>query len=350
MTEVTITSAYTVASSDNGTTLILSGNALFTLTFGAPTGYASEHVNLIANTDTVRAKKVTFASGDWFFLWPQQMATVRKVGAMWLVDRPGRWDWKAGVNIYVDPAGNDANDGMAPLSASTNGPVKTFARAYQLLQREIDAHDYLPYIRAASGTYTGGLSAVGGITGAMQAYVIGDVSNPANCVISPPTAANCFETADKAFITVQGFRVQGPAGTNGLKCWKQSGLDFAFMDFGTMTGGSHISCALGGEVIAVGDYSISGDAYYHIGAVQGGRVKVSGVNCNIPAARSFNTFASSQSGGLIDGPSIYTGAGAPAVTGVRADARLNGVVYVNGNPFSYPGTSANTSSTGGQIL
>ena len=55
-TRLAKTAAYTAASADNGSTVALGGSAFFALTYNAPSGYSSTHLNLVRNEDSDRAK------------------------------------------------------------------------------------------------------------------------------------------------------------------------------------------------------------------------------------------------------------------------------------------------------
>lgn len=117
------TAAYAVATSDQGTTIALGGNAFYALTLGAASGFPSNFMFLVLNEDSGRGKSIQINGLSNFVLWPLQSIIVFNDNGTWQVHGQRRWKMTgATINVYVDPLlGIDtvgATDGLASGTAA----------------------------------------------------------------------------------------------------------------------------------------------------------------------------------------------------------------------------------------
>lgn len=118
---MTINSAYTVQTTDNGATLGFAGSTYFAVTLAVPSSYASGFTVRLVNEDSGRAKWVIPGNQPPFFLWPAQNVTLTSFDGIWLY-RPEMWlhpGGSTGGNLlaYAKPSGSDvlgATDGLDP--------------------------------------------------------------------------------------------------------------------------------------------------------------------------------------------------------------------------------------------
>ena len=122
-----VTSTPTVTSSDCGKPIFLGGNALFTVTVGATSGFTASCVLMFVNTDsytgvgTGRGKVMAIATLPQHVLYPGQTLTIRMdpSGSFWTSDQQlygvlGQPWYVTGPNFFADTGGSDtANDGLA---------------------------------------------------------------------------------------------------------------------------------------------------------------------------------------------------------------------------------------------
>jgi hypothetical protein len=117
------TTAYTVQNSDQGGTIVLGGNAFYTLTVNSPASYTngSRMYFVAVNSDTGRAKNLSI-NGASYMIWPGQSRFILPDGSGGWKALGGfsqRWRLAAGTtNFYTDYTnGSDvagANDCLAP--------------------------------------------------------------------------------------------------------------------------------------------------------------------------------------------------------------------------------------------
>jgi hypothetical protein len=95
-------------------------------------------------------------------LYPHQSVGVTSDGISWISkNKPGRYAIPAHTIIHVDPAGNDANDGLTEQT-----PVASPEEAVRMVQMDFD-RKYTPIIALRGGTTNSGQLGLGGsITGA----------------------------------------------------------------------------------------------------------------------------------------------------------------------------------------
>ena len=122
-----VTTTPTVSSSDCGNPIFLGGNALYTVTVGATSGFSANCVLMFVNTDsytgvgTGRGKVMTITTLPQHVLYPGQTLSIRMdpSGSFWTSDQQlfgvlGQPWYVNGPSFFADTGGSDtANDGLA---------------------------------------------------------------------------------------------------------------------------------------------------------------------------------------------------------------------------------------------
>lgn len=149
------TSTYTVQSSDNGSTIGLSGNTFFTVTFATAANYPANFVCMVANEEiytgpgTARGKFIQLPNGS-IMLYPGQnvLVFVRNATSPIFDWHPKTQRWRTATpTFFVDTAGNDANDGLVTGS----GALATFQAAASACYYNCDSAGTSPTILGTSG-------------------------------------------------------------------------------------------------------------------------------------------------------------------------------------------------------
>src|SRR5580693_1422635 len=129
------TGAYVVQPTDSGT-IILGGNALYTLTVNAASGYSSNFIIAIYNEDTGRGKNIAISGLSSFILWPLQTVVIFNDNNVWkLSPNTQPWVIPAGTVFNVDNVnGSDSstNDGLGIGS----GAFLTIQHTYSVIQKQ----------------------------------------------------------------------------------------------------------------------------------------------------------------------------------------------------------------------
>jgi hypothetical protein len=173
------TGTYSIAPADCSTTLAVS-NGPWTLTLPGVAGFGSSCVVQVCNTDandaTHRAIRLSgFPAPSLARLWMGQCEEVSLVSGAWSISKfPGRFRPNFVPSIFVDPSGNNINDGL--ISNAAGNPIADLATCFTILQNEMDLNGGVPACMLTSGgvfTSNGTTFARGG-TGLGVIYVIGN--------------------------------------------------------------------------------------------------------------------------------------------------------------------------------
>ena len=245
---------------------------------------------------------------------------------------------------YVRTDGNDSNDG---LTNSSGGAFLTIGRAMAVCS-QIDFNGFSVAVQLAGPTpatfaETVTFPVVVGCANFSNFLLLGDQTTPSNFVVG---AASGFTGA-----------VNFPVGTGGIV----GGIKINNTDvngYGLLcTGGycyfqnvefaaalRHMVCE-GGTIQSFNNYTVTGDAVFHMHAAGQAKINVAFATAAL-GTRNITVFAVAGQGGYVLSQSMtFTG----TVTGQRYQATTNGVIETFGAGATYfPGTSAGTTSTGGQ--
>lgn len=238
---------------------------------------------------------------------------------------------------YVRTDGSDSNNGLANTAG---GAFLTIQKALDTIAT-LDLRGYTATVQLADGTYTAGLSVAGQIIGG-RVVINGNAGTPAAVLLN--VTGNAVSISGSAEITVQNFELRA-TGIGLLSAYPNAKINIGVgMVFGACN--FHAYALSGGVITGSSSYTISGNAIYHLLAVLGGLVELSGGTVTLSGTPAFSgAFAlASQSAMSVTGVT-FSG----AATGSRYEASSNGSINVNGAGASYfPGNAAGTVTTGGQ--
>lgn len=270
--------------------------------------------------------------------WTEAFRVARGSGRVTFPAQGGpRETLTAARTYYVRSDGSDGNTGLA----------NTGAAAFLTIQKAVDSVCALDLsifqvtIQIADGTYTTEV-ALKPYLGALPPILQGNATTPANVLVS--TVANAFVNAGAGAWQINSLKIACSAG-NGLKAMNGGIIRFQNLDFGTIAS-YHITAGPGSSVVATGNYTVSGNAQYHVAT--NGFVSLAGMTLtyvNTPAFSGANIFAGR--GGVVDAYAMsFSNAG--VVTGQRYAAMHNGVIFtVGGSATYFPGSTAGATSSGG---
>lgn len=246
----------------------------------------------------------------------------------------------ANRTYYVNPTtGSDSNDGL-----TSGTPFLTIQRAIDVIAM-LDINSYTVTVQLADGTYTSGaaLKNVVGFAQPGNLVIQGNSGTPSNAIVSV-TNANCFVSSNLSVIwDIKDMKLQT---TTSGSCLVADGgiLRYGNIEFGstpTTGANSHISVGGYGEIVCIGNYTISGSTARHWRAIPG-RITVQNKTITLVGTPNFATqfaYASRISMIQCDGNS-YVGSG----TGTRYYVDLNSVIFSNGGTL--PGSGGSTGSGG----
>jgi len=246
--------------------------------------------------------------------------------------------------LYVNPAGNDANDGFA----------NTATRAFATTQAAINTLAKMPYdpkgfaagagwvIKLADGTYGETVKLYN--VPYFDVTLRGNTVTPGNVIISG-TSDGITSIGTRTNWNLDSFRINAAAGL-GLRVEQNSAVSFQNIVWGVCTSG-HIQTLSGGVVNVTGSYAIAAAAPFHIIARLDSVIDIPAVTVTITGTPAFSgAFALVQQASAVRiNGATFTG----AATGTRYSIATNGVIDTNGGGASYlPGGSAGATATGGQ--
>lgn len=247
----------------------------------------------------------------------------------------------ANTTYYVATTGNDTTG-----NGTSGSPWATLQHAANYIQQNIDSGGFAINVAVAAGSYAAGATVSGSLVGGGTLTFTGDPVTPSNVVIA--SSGNNFEAVNGAAFTVNGFELTN-SGSSGscLNAAYGGVINFENINFGTSTGAAHVVAGEFGAVLAIGNYTISGNATTHGSVTAGGVLDISGKTISLSGTPAFsNSFVAAVYGGSLYAPGItFSG----SATGIRYNAILNGVIQTSGGGANYfPGSTAGSTSLGGQ--
>lgn len=245
----------------------------------------------------------------------------------------------AARTYYVRTDGSDSNTGLANTAA---GAFRTVQKAVDVVA-SLDLGLFDVTIRA-TGTFSESVALRNLSTTSGRVLIRGDASNMTGFVLNPGSGA-CINTGngfngtyDLTYIKFDGLggAIRGAGGGGSIT---YSNVDFGPSNF------EHITAPQGCLVQATGPYQISGGAYAHAGAYDGGFVRVSNVAVTIINNPAFSAgFALGSRNGIV----LIIGASFNGTaTGKRYSADLGGGILTLAGTDYLPGNSAGTVATSG---
>ena len=255
-------------------------------------------------------------------------------------------------DYYVNATtGSDSNDGL-----TSGKPFLTLQHAHDTF-RQINLNGYSVNVHVADGNYAPVDNRP--INGSGTVNYIGNVANPANCVITAGPGSNgCAFNCAGTFYTINGFKLVstffGGLGSCCLRAGITGTVTVFAVEFGNCTpSGTQCLADEGGYINYHGPITISGGAAYHASAVATGMLQsdLPHPPLTVTAAVNFGgAFVYAGENSICD---LIYGAytGTSNISGPRYFAYANGVVNSGGNGINYyPGTAAGSTAVGGQYV
>lgn len=344
-----VSSAYTAAFADCGSTLALGGSKFFTLTLNLAASYATTCAFYIVNEDTTRGKMLAINDYSNFVLWPRQTAIVYNQNNAWQVSKPGRWKLTGPVTMYADPVfGDDANDGLATGTTA----FKTLTGAWTNICTNIDFSGQTVTLQLADGTYFSGLnSTIGPMNAPYLGFVInGNATTPDSVLLSTGASDSFrwFETGSPISVWIKNLKMTTTGGDAVRVLGAGNYVRVSNVNFGSVGGGVHMRAFNAAEIDAFSDsYKITGGGAAHYNVNGLGVIGVQSQTINISGNPTFAAaFGLADGGQILVQGDTYSVTG--SVTGTRYIVRNLGLIDSAGAGAAYlPGSIAGATFTGG---
>lgn len=246
-------------------------------------------------------------------------------------------------NYYVRTDGSDTNTGLANTSGAA---FLTIQKAINVTST-LDINTNAVNINIADGTYTGAILANGAWLGSGTVSLVGNVSTPANVIISV-TGNDAIKTKNGASLLLTGMETRTITSGQGIRAESSSFITIgAAMRIGVCAN-SQIYAETNGNIFCRSPYTIVGGAQAHMEAVTSAALDIAGITVTVSGTPAFSVaFATASRAGVVQvNANTYSG----SATGTRFVAATNGVVFTNtGGSVGYlPGSVAGSTTTGGQ--
>lgn len=250
---------------------------------------------------------------------------------------------------YVRTDGNDSNTGLVN---SSGGALATLQAAVNKCYG-LDFNNFQVLIKMGNtGTFNAGFSVSGKFVGqTSEASLVfeGDTTTPANCQINISGGGRCMQALSGAQFTVQGWKLLGTGGINGVTGLEALGQGSyvnvnGLMEYGVL--GFALAAISQGRInIQSQNYTISGNQYYHMSANEQGVIINRNNTVTLTGTPAWGgVMASATRLALIQAFSqTYSG----AATGVRYSGdNLSNIFTNSGGANYFPGNSAGSVTTG----
>lgn len=363
------TTTYSVATSDCGKTVYLSGG-FFTVTVPSVSGFATTCVVTIINGDTTRGKAIASDPGCTTegILWPSQSCTIEIQSTAWKVtSAAGRWRLAGttpGANTYtwyVDGTnGNDGNDGLA---AST-GAFKGCQKAIDMVSNNVDANQQYIVVQVNDASNSGCQNGINlkPVLGVYDYWPNSPLLLQGN--VGSPIGWNCGTNMCVTALAVNGWRVQGFSFTSSGGIFHADAGAHIYVGTNTVTGNSAYiiqSTYIGSLIEVVGNLIDNDTAETSFGyAVFNAQIIFIGTTsvtiANDIAYGTNGFFSLNGNASIIMSGTTFAGTGATGSTGAAFSA-IN-LSYLNYGQCSHygsetnalyiPGNSAGSPATGSQ--
>jgi hypothetical protein len=349
-TLLTKSANYTVANGDDGDTIVLSAASLFTLTYGAPAGYSSNHVNRVMNpVSSARGVLIAISGFTTFVLYPGQSMFVFNFNGSWAYSDPGRWRPTSNITLYVNSSsGSDtAADGLATGA----GAFATVTHAVTVLYDQIDLTSLTGATISVGAAVSEQLLWAGTIPGPNFDVAItgGTYGSPVAWTLAGNPSSSILALNDYCTFTFTGFSFGFTGSGQGLSVLTARQLStviFQDCTFGNCIGGAMIGLLDGAYVGLQSHAKFTGNCTVLTQLQNQGMFSAKSCAIDMTANPSIGI------GFYIVGPAMMditnsTISGSP--TGQQYNINDNGVL--NAGTYSWPGSmTAGATATGGRIL
>lgn len=337
---------YTVTPSDHLKTIGLHGSTLSTLTFGAPSGYGSSHVNVVVNDDAGRMKYVSVAGiPSPVRMCPRQTVTVRRLGDHWGVDHPGRWRLGGDVTVFASADGRADHDGLTPDS-----PLSV-VEALRRIKNDFDINGKFVVLQLADGTYGPIPQFAGHWAGSHQIEIHGNARALTNVRITVGAGEIGLYVSDCARVIVRRVLFDGVPGATLVRGEQEGIIGLAECTF--RNGATQIRSVNNGNIRFNAPCTFSGECIAVMSAFSRGRIELGATVYTVtPMKFEFFAGASLNSSIAVNPGARFTGSGTGAGSkGKQYDSSAVSSIDTGGGganffPGHVPGTVDRTSHYG----
>lgn len=356
----TLTRASILASTNSGSAINLSGNAIVFVSPAAedfnllPNTLGNFGVKLVAGTNVTANRNLTITGGDANRALDISAADVTiSSNSATLLASTSNAAFQIALDIrevltsartyYVRADGSDSNNG---LTNSSGGAFLTIQKAIDVIYSSLDLGGYDVTVQVGAGTYTGGAAADGPFTGKGGVVITGDTTTPSNAHIN--TSGPCITCTNGAILTVEGFKFTS-SGSWAFFVNNAAGLYLTdIFELGSAAAGhfyvdNNSFCYIEGV-----NYTISGGAPYHQFIGYSSKLRQTVSTVTISGTPNFSAaFVNSGGGYALLFSNTYSG----SATGTRYIANENGIINVFGAGATHlPGDASGSTATQGQYF
>jgi hypothetical protein len=246
---------------------------------------------------------------------------------------------------YVRTDGSDSNTGLVD---SAGGAFLTLQKAYDVIASTLDLGGFDVTVSVADGTYSAGVNVTQPWTGGGSVRYTGDLTTPANCVISATTDCFGFSSSFVGSFYIGGFKLTSSAG-NGINQLAASLIQIdGKMEYGACGNYAQIAAGTpGGYVVILDDYSITGDCFAHFYSYGTSSLSIFATTITLTGSPAFTSFAYCAYNAVID-LNITSFSGAALTGSSQYDVQGNGTIVTYG--VTLPGDVAGSATTGGVFI
>ncbi len=243
---------------------------------------------------------------------------------------------------YVRTDGSDSNTGLTNDAA---GAFFTIQHAVDVVCDTIDNMGYAVTIQVADGAYNSAV-VLKPYVGSGRVTLQGNTTTPANVSITLSSGICVYALNIPQIWTLAGFKLSTTGSATSCVALFSATLFLDRVDFGPCVH-THIYTDERSRAVILGNYTISGGAVAHVLSMNCSAVMIGGVTATLTGTPAFTYFVGVTKCGVLmaEGALVFSG----SATGMRYDVNKNGVVSTYGKGANFfPGSTAGTTSTGGQ--
>ncbi|MCK1281359.1 hypothetical protein IVB46_39690 [Bradyrhizobium sp. 61] len=254
----------------------------------------------------------------------------------------------AARTYYVRPDGNNANNGLADTAG---GAFLTIQKAIDVIASlDLSIYQVTVIVRPAGGGNLSFGNQLKNYVGALAPIIVGDETTPSNVAVDG-NGSSVFISDNVRPWHIRGMRIRATSAGSGLDATNGGIIYFQKIDFQTFNQGyAHMRASGAAIIAATGNYTISGDAGFHLLSVNNGYM-ANYLAGTVPLTGTLNFsqgFALTNQGGVLYTSGMTFNPAGATVTGPRYGATSNGVIATGGGGANYfPGSIAGSVSAGG---
>ncbi|MBR0882486.1 hypothetical protein ABIF65_004122 [Bradyrhizobium japonicum] len=254
----------------------------------------------------------------------------------------------AARTYYVRPDGSNANNGLAD---NAGGAFLTIQKAIDVVASlDLSIYQVTVIVRPGGGGNLHGGNLLKNYVGALAPIIVGDETTPGNVVVDG-NGSSAFISDNVRPWHIRGMRIRATSAGSGFDASSGGIIYFQKIDFQTFNQGyAHMRASGAAIIAATGNYTISGDAGFHLLAVNNGYM-ANYLAGTVPLTGTLNFsqgFAYAKQGGVLYTSGMTFNPAGATVTGPRYAATSNGVIATGGGGANYfPGSIAGSISNGG---